>query len=116
MKKAAGRNSSGGRCVSLKLGLLTDTELLLGDDSTVAVDILTDQVIEQAATLTYEGLQSACSSVVLVVGLQVLGEMLDADREEGDLAFRAAGVGLTLAIGFENLLFFFLGKMHGCEI
>ena len=37
--------------------LLADTEFLLSDDSTVAVDVLANQVVEQTTTLTYEHLQ-----------------------------------------------------------
>ena len=37
--------------------LLADTEFLLSDDSTVAVDVLANQVVKQTTTLTYEHLQ-----------------------------------------------------------
>ena len=59
------------------LRLLTDTELFLRDDGAIAVDILTDKIVEKTTTLTYESLESAGGSVVFVVLLQVLGKMLD---------------------------------------
>lgn len=59
-------------------GLLADSELLLCDDRAVTVDVFADQVVEEAAALTYKSLECAGSGVVLVVGLEVLSKMLDA--------------------------------------
>ncbi len=42
------------RFSALSLKLLADTKLFLGDDSAVAGDILLDQIIKEATTLTYE--------------------------------------------------------------
>jgi hypothetical protein len=55
--------------------LLADTELLLGDEGAVAADVLTHQVIEQFATLTYQHLQCTLSRMILLVDLQVLGQV-----------------------------------------
>ena len=93
--------------VDLPIRLLTDTEFLLGDDCAVTIDVLANQVIQEAAALTYENLQSASGSEVLVVLLQVLGQVLDALREQSDLAFGASRVAFTFAILCENLLFLF---------
>ena len=87
--------------------LAADTEFFLCDDGAVAVDVLADQIVEQAAALTYERFQCACGSEVLVVGLEVLSEVFDTDREECDLAFGAACVVLALAILLEDSLLFF---------
>lgn len=48
-------------------GLLSDSELFLGDNRTVAVDVLLDQVIEKATTLTNEHLQSASCTMIFVI-------------------------------------------------
>lgn len=48
-------------------GLLADTKLLLGDDCTVAVDVLSDQVVEKTTTLTYKCLKSARSGIIFVI-------------------------------------------------
>lgn len=64
---------------ALCIYLAADAEFFLGDDGTISVDILADQIVEQATALTYESLQCAGSSVVLVVVLQVLCEVLDTD-------------------------------------
>ena len=87
--------------------LAADTEFFLGDDRTIAVDILADQVVEKATALTYESLKCTGCSVILVIALEVLCKVLDADREERDLAFGAACVILALTILLEDCLFFF---------
>ena len=56
----------------------------LRDDGTVAVDVLTDQVIEQTTTLTYKDFQRTSRRIVLVVCLEALCEMLDAYREKSN--------------------------------
>ncbi len=93
--------------LSGKFRLATDTELFLCDDGAIAVDILADQIVEKAAALTYECLKRTGCSIVLVIALEVLGEVLDADGEECDLAFGAACVVLALAVLLENFLLFF---------
>ena len=87
--------------------LLTDTELFLGDDCTVAVDVLADEVVEKATTLTYECFQCAGCGVVLVVLFKVLSEVSDTDREKRDLAFGATCICGTLSVSFEDFLLFF---------
>lgn len=59
--------------------LFTDTELFLGDDGAVTVDVFANQVVEQTTTLTYECFQRAGGNEVLVVLLKVLGEVFDTD-------------------------------------
>lgn len=46
-------------------GLLADAELFLGNDSTVAGNVLLDQVIKQATALTYKSLKCAGGSIIL---------------------------------------------------
>ena len=65
----------------LEAQLLSDSELLLGDDGTVAVDVLLDKVVKQATTLTYKHLQGAFSCMVLMILLQVSSKMRDTERE-----------------------------------
>ena len=87
--------------------LLTDAEFLLGDDGTITVDILANQIVKERTTLTYEHLKCACRGIILVVCLQVLGEVLDTDGEKCDLAFGAACIILALAIFLEDGLLLF---------
>lgn len=87
--------------------LLADTKFFLGDDCTVTVDVLADQIVQKAAALAYKRFERAGGGVVLVVLLQVLGEVLDALREESDLALGAARVAGAASVGLENPLLFF---------
>ena len=84
-----------------RCALLTQTQSL--NDSTVASDIALLQVVEEGTTLTYEASQSALGAVVLAVLLHVLGEVLDAESEQCDLALSATSVCSTLTIGGEEL-------------
>lgn len=91
----------------LNWGLLADTEFLLCDDRAVTVDVLADQVVEEAAALAYESLEGTGCGEVLVVVLKMLGEVLDAYREESDLALGAAGVAGAASVSLEDFLLFF---------
>ena len=55
--------------VNLPLGddLLSDTELLLGDDGAVAVDVLADEVVEKTTTLTYQSLECSCGRIIFMI-------------------------------------------------
>ena len=64
--------------------LLTESESL--DYGTVAVDVLLLEVREETTALTYELHEGAVCGVVLVVGLNVLCEMLDTISEKCNLA------------------------------
>ena len=95
--------------------LLADAEFLLRDDGAIAVDVLADQIVQKGAALSYQSLQGTFSGVVLMIGLHVLGKMGDAHREEGYLAFGAAGVLTVLTIFLEYVSFLFVGQMHDFE-
>ncbi len=82
-------------------GLLTQAQSL--HDSTVAGYVAALQVVEEGTTLAYETGQGTLGAVVLAVLLHVLGEVLDAEGEQRNLALCATGVGGTLAIGGEEL-------------
>lgn len=52
---------------SVRRKLLSDTEFFLGDDGTVAVDVLADQVVEKTTTLTYQSLKSSCGRIIFMI-------------------------------------------------
>ena len=81
--------------------LLTQTQSL--NDSTVAVDVALLQVVQEGTTLTYKTGQGTLGAVVLAVLLHVLGEVLDTECEQCDLALSATSVCSTLTIGGEEL-------------
>ena len=92
--------------------LLADAELLLGDDGAVAVDVFALQVIEKATTLADEHLKGALGGVVFVVFFQVLGQVTDAIREQGDLCLGRACVGLAFSVLLEELYFLLRIQIH----
>ena len=91
--------------------LLTDTQL--GDQGTIALDVLLHEIIEQAAALTDHLVQAAAGVVVLRVLLEVLGELSDTLGEDSDLDLGGPGVGLVGTVGLDDggLLIF---QHHSC--
>ena len=86
------------------LDLLTNTEFF--DDCAVTLDVFCLQVIQHATTLTNEGSQGALCTEVLTVSLQVLGQVVDTEGEQCDLALCRTGVLSVVAVLCEQLCFF----------
>ena len=84
--------------------LLTDTKLF--DDSAVALDVFRLEVIQHAAAFTNEGSQRALCTEVLAIVLEVLGQVVDTEGEQGYLALSRTGVLGIFAILGEELSFF----------
>ena len=80
--------------------LLPDAKL--GDDGAVTLDVLVLQVVEKAATMAYHLVHAKTAMGVFLVDLQVLGELIDALREDGDLDLGGTGVVLAAAIGLDD--------------
>src|SRR3954452_10324219 len=75
------------------------------DEAAVAVDVHLLQVAEEAAALADEEKQATTAVVVVLVGLEVLGQVLDALREHRDLDLRGTGVALVRGVlGHDALL------------
>src|SRR5690606_15594338 len=80
------------------------TQAELFDQALVALVVLALEIVEQAATLVDQLQQATAAVVVLLVGLEVLGQLHDARGEQGDLDFRRAGiVGAALVVGDDFL-------------
>lgn len=84
--------------------LLTDAELF--DEGTITLDVFSLQVVQHTTTLTNEGGQCALGTEVLAVLLEVLGQVVDTEGEEGDLALCRTGVLCVFAILSKKLCFF----------
>ena len=84
------------------IDLLAKTESLY--DSTIAIDIGVVEVLQQLTALTYEHSQRTSCVVVLVILLQVLSQVRDTVREEGDLCLCRTGISGCLAILTEDFL------------
>src|SRR3954449_7373316 len=68
----------------------------LGDEAGVAVLVLAAEIIQQRAALVDQHQKTAARMVVLGVGLEVLGEVLDAFGQDRDLDFRRPSVAFAL--------------------
>jgi len=65
------------------------------------------QVIQQPAAARYEYEQSAAAVVILLVGLEVIGQQHDSLAQQGNLYFRRAGVRLMDTVRRDYLGFLF---------
>src|SRR6185503_8063859 len=72
------------------------------DERAVALDVVPLQVIELPAALRDELEQTTPRVVVLLVGLEVLGERIDTLAEDGDLHFGRARVRLVGAVALDD--------------
>ena len=87
------------------------SESELADDRAVTLDVNLLQVVEQVSSVTDHLLQTAAAVEVLLVGLQVRGQVVDAGGQNCDLNLRRAGVSFVHSVLFDEAeLFFFL---HG---
>jgi hypothetical protein len=73
--------------------LVPQSEFL--DDRAVAVDIRPLHVIEQAATLSDHPEEPTATVMILFVGAEVVGQIVDAIREERDLNASRPAVGVV---------------------
>ena len=84
-------------------GLAAEAELL--DERPIAVHVVPVEVVQQAPALAHEHQQAAARVVVLLVLAQVLGELVDAGREQRDLDLGRPGVALVgRVLGISSLL------------
>ena len=78
--------------------LLLPTKTELRDQRPVPLDVVSSEVVEQPTAPTHEHEQSPTRVMVLLVDLQVLGEMRDAIGEQRDLDLGRTGIGLVNAV------------------
>ncbi len=81
-----------------------------GDDVPVSVDVFVVQVPELPAALADEHQEPAARVIVVTVYAQMLGQILDALREERDLHLRGTRILVGLRKLPDDLLFAFLGQ------
>ena len=85
--------------------LFTNTEFF--DDSAVTLDVFCLQIIQHAATFTNKCGQCALRTEVLAVVLEVLGQVVNTEGEQSDLALSGTGVLSVVAVFSEQLSFLF---------
>lgn len=86
--------------------LLSDSELF--DYCAITLDILLLEIAQQISSVTYHLEKTTTAVVILRVDLEVLGERVDAVRENRDLYLGRAGVVLVDAVFSNDLLLYFL--------
>ena len=69
------------------------TQAQLGNDLAVALDVASLDVVEKTTTPSNHHQKSTATVMVVGVGLEMLGEMIDAIGQQCDLYFRGTGVG-----------------------
>ena len=82
------------------VNLLTNTQL--GNQSTVTVDVLGGQIVQHLAALTNHHQQTTAGVVVVLVYTQVIGQLVDAGGQDGDLDLRGTGVGCVGAVCLDH--------------
>src|SRR6476620_4138283 len=82
----AGRSVSG----SAQAGSAADAELL--DDGLIALVVLAASIVEQLTAQAHHLQKATARVVVLLVRLEVLGQVIDAMRQDRDLHFRRASI------------------------
>src|SRR6478736_6562147 len=90
--------------------LLTQTQLL--DQVVVALDVFLLEIGEQRTALVDHHQEAAARMVVLVVLLEVLGQVADALGEDRDLDFGGAGIALRLGVAGNDFLLLLGGNRH----
>ena len=93
--------------------LLSESEL--GNDSTVALDILLHQVVEEVLSLTNHLEKTATAVVVVGVLLQMLGEVSNSLGENSDLYLGRTGISFVCSIVNDDLLLYFFFQ-HGVHL
>jgi hypothetical protein len=101
--KRAGCNNCA-RAAMLILELVPEAQFL--DDLPVAVDIRTLQVVQETATFSDHFKKSTTAVVVLLVGAEVIRQIIDPLGEQGDLNAGRATVGLVRPIFLDGRTFF----------
>ena len=103
-KKSKGVRSKSKLCSSLRQLLLSETKLL--NDRTVAVDVGLLEITEKVSSVTNHLLQTSAAVMVLVIVLEVLGEVLDSVGKKCDLYLRRTCVALVCSVLLNNCLLF----------
>ena len=87
-----------------QFALLSEVQLV--DDRAVTLDVGLLEVAEKVSSVADHLLKSAAAVVVLVVGLEVLGEVLDSVGKKRDLYLGRTCVTLVGSVLFNNCLLF----------
>ena len=90
--------------------LLSQAELL--NNGTVALDVCFLKVAEKISSVANHLLQTAAAVVVLVIALEMLGQIFDSVSKKRDLNLGRTGVSFVSSVLLNNCLLFVF-KHHG---
>ena len=93
--------------------LLSQAELL--NDSTVTLDIGLLKVAKKVSSVTNHLLKASAAVMVLVIGLEMLSEVLDSVGQKRDLNLGRTGIALVSSVLLNNCQLFVLlhhGSFH----
>lgn len=96
------------------LQLAAETQFL--DQLAVLGRIFPVDVLQMAAALAHQLEQAAAAVLVVLVGLEVLGELLDPGREDRDLYLRRTGITLVPRIRLDDFFFDLFVDSHSVLI
>src|SRR6201996_8899394 len=91
-------------------GLLADSQL--ADHVAIAVRVRALQVVQKAAALGHQHEEATAGAMILLVCLEVLGQLANTLAENGNLHLRTSGVGVMRAELGDDLGFL-CGGQHG---
>ena len=89
--------------------LLSQAEL--ANDRAVTLDVVLLQVVQQTSSVTNHLLQTAAAVEILLVSLEVLGQVSDAVGQDSNLYFGRTCVALVSSILLDDVEFYFF--LHG---
>jgi repressor of nif and glnA expression len=95
--KAGGDNAP---TAFINVCLLTETELI--DYSTVSVDVLLLEISEKVTSVTYHLEKTSSGVVVVLVGLEVSGKIVDSSCKDSDLDLRRSCVIFVGSVSLDN--------------
>lgn len=105
MQNARARNARA------KVLLSTETETL--NQGTVTVDVDALEVIKHTTTIADHQQQTTTGVVIMLVLLEVLGQISDTLGQQSNLDLRGAGVTLVGSVSLDDFLLFLSRKCHG---
>jgi hypothetical protein len=86
--------------------LLTQSKLL--DDLTIPIQIIDPQVFQMSPTLANHLQETPAGMLILLVRLQMFGQVVDASAQERYLNLRGTGIRGVSAVGRNRVRFLFL--------
>src|SRR5258706_8993822 len=85
--------------------LLLATQTVLLNDLAIALDVDVSSVVEHSTSTADQHQEATTTVVVLLVALQVLGQLVDPCREQCDLHFRGTSVAVVHLVRVDRVLF-----------